>query len=133
MSARLLTSDERDCLLQLARQSITNSVTGRRMPPLDLGCVPPRLREPGVTFVTLTIDGELRGCVGALEAYQSIAEDAWEHAEAAALHDFRFPPVAECELSSIHIEISSLTRPEPLAYSGPQQLLERVRPGIDGY
>jgi len=119
-------------LLQLARQSITRSVTGRRLPPLDLECVPPRLRQPGVTFVTLTVDGELRGCVGALEAYQSIAEDVWEHAEAAARHDFRFPPVAECELPGIHIEISSLTQPEPVDYASAQDLLETLRPGVDG-
>jgi AmmeMemoRadiSam system protein A len=90
------------------------------------------LREPGATFVTLTKDGELRGCVGALEAYQSVVEDVVEHTEAAAFHDFRFPPVRESELPHIRIEISRLTPPVPLEYTTPDDLLEKLCPGVDG-
>ncbi len=132
MKPEPLTKDERDCLLQLARQSLTRGVTGGDIPGIDLQSLPPRLRQPGATFVTLTEEGQLRGCIGALDAYQSIAEDVCEHAEAAALRDYRFPPVSSCELEDIHIEISYLTPPELLAYDNAEDLIRRLRPGIDG-
>lgn len=123
---------ERDYLLQLARQSIANRVSGQRLPGLQPVEVPERLQRPGATFVTLTIDGELRGCVGALEAYQPLVDDVWEHAEAAAFHDYRFPPLQSCELPLIRIEISYLTEPELLEYEDPNELCAKLRPDIDG-
>jgi len=128
----LLTSDERENLLRLARQALEDGVNGRIPPPLDLERLPASLSQPGVTFVTLTIQGELRGCIGALEAYQPLAEDVREHAVAAALYDYRFPPVHPAELPYIHIEISRLTQPQPLVYERPLELSERLHPGIDG-
>jgi AmmeMemoRadiSam system protein A len=82
--------------------------------------------------VTLTSRGYLRGCVGALEAYQSLAEDVCEHAVAAAFQDYRFPPVQARELKDIEIEISYLTQPEPLKYENPDALPKLLRPNIDG-
>lgn len=66
-----LSPDERRILLGLARQAIEDAVLDRPITPLDLESLPEALRQPGVTFVTLTIHGGLRGCIGALEAYQS--------------------------------------------------------------
>jgi AmmeMemoRadiSam system protein A len=80
----------------------------------------------------LTIHGELRGCIGALEAYQPLSEDVREHAIAAALKDPRFPPVSENELSRIHIEVSRLTSPTALEYANSDDLLKKLRPHIDG-
>ena len=128
----LLTPDERKLLLALARQALVEGVSGLRLLPLDLQSLPEALRLPGATFVTLTKQGELRGCVGALEAYQPLAEDAREHAVAAALQDFRFPPVAPDEVADLEIEISRLTAPEPLEYQDAQQLIKALRPGVDG-
>jgi hypothetical protein len=99
---------------------------------LDLFLYPERLRAFGVTFVTLTRKGNLRGCIGALEAYQPLAEDVREHAIAAALSDYRFPPVREDELDELEIEISRLTPPRPLIYQKPEELLSVLRPHIDG-
>jgi AmmeMemoRadiSam system protein A len=82
--------------------------------------------------VTLTLDGQLRGCIGSLEPYQPLAEDVREHAIAAALRDPRFPPVTENELSGIRIEISRLTRPVPLAYQDANDLLSRLHPHVHG-
>jgi AmmeMemoRadiSam system protein A len=127
-----LTPEEHSLLLAQARLSIESGVRTIPLEPLRLEDFPPRLRQPGVTFVTLTIDGKLRGCVGALEAYQPLVEDVREHALAAALEDFRFPPVRPDELQSILIEISRLTVPQPLDYDDPDDLLNKLHPGIDG-
>lgn len=132
MPADKLTSDEKNILLRLAREALESGVKGEALPPLDLGTLPPRLQAQGASFITLTIRGNLRGCIGALEPYQPLAEDVREHAVAAALSDFRFPPVRPDELPDIHIEVSRLTVPEPLAYTSPEDLLVKLRPGTDG-
>ena len=127
-----LTLDERSILLKLARQAIEAVVCGEPYPKLELKDLSPRLTEPGVSFVTLTREGELRGCIGALEPRVSLAEDVQEHAVAAALQDYRFAPVQLEELSSIEIEISRLTPQRKLEYNQPEELLMLLRPGIDG-
>ncbi len=127
-----LTPEERSILLKLARQALEEGVHGKSLSPLDLNTLPPRLRERGASFVTLTREGQLRGCVGTLEAYQPLAEDVREHAIAAALNDPRFPPVTPEEVPHLHIEISYLTPPQPLEYTSPEELLTLLRPGIDG-
>ena len=127
-----LTPDEKKTLLVLARQALELSVRGEDLPPLDFQSMSPALRAPGVSFVTLTIDGELRGCIGALDAYQSLAEDVREHTIAAARDDYRFPPVQTAELGRIRLEVSRLTAPAPLEYASPSDLLDKLRPHVDG-
>jgi uncharacterized protein len=105
-----LTLEEQKILLRLARESMERGVRGEPLPPLDESSLTARLREEGSSFITLTSHGELRGCIGALEPHQSLAEDVREHAVAAALRDPRFPPVREEELDGIQIEVSRLTR-----------------------
>ncbi len=127
-----LTLEEKHILLRLAREALEKGVRGEKLPPLDWEHLPAILRAPGASFVTLTKYGELRGCIGTLEARQPLAEDVREHALAAALNDYRFPPVEIQELSEIEIEISILTEPVRLEYSTPQELIAKLRPGIDG-
>ncbi len=127
-----LTQEERRILLNLARQSLEQAVRGQRPKPLDLATLPERLRQPAATFVTLTRQGALRGCIGGLQAEMPLADDVREHAVAAALDDYRFPPVQPEELPQIEIEVSILTDPQPLPYTSPQDLIARLRPGIDG-
>ncbi len=127
-----LTPEEKRKLLKLAREALEMGVRGHRMTPLDLDSLPPTLREPGASFVTLTKNGQLRGCIGTLEARLPLAEDVREHAVAAGLDDYRFPPVSPRELDEIEIEISCLTAPQPLEYTTPEELLRALRPGIDG-
>jgi AmmeMemoRadiSam system protein A len=127
-----LTDEEKQTLLRLARQAIEQAVRGRGLSPADPACLTPRLRAPGVTFVTLTIAGELRGCVGALDAYQPLFEDVREHAVGSALQDFRFAPLREDELGGVQIEVSRLTAPVPLEYGSAQDLLVKLRPHVDG-
>ena len=127
-----LTNEEKQTLLRLARQALELGVRGEKLPPLDLATLSLHLRADGASFVTLTNRGNLRGCIGALEAYQPLAEDVREHAVAAALNDYRFPPVQTDELGGIHIEVSRLTAPVPLEYSSPEDLLAKLRPHVDG-
>lgn len=133
MSAEPLTQEERRLLLELARRSIEMAVRGDeiRLPALETLSL--HLRETGVCFVTLTQpDGELRGCIGGLEATQPLALDVCEHAVAAARDDYRFLPVRADELAELHIEISRLTKPQRLEYEEPAQLPGLLCPHEDG-
>lgn len=132
MTEAKLTDDEKRTLLCLARQAIESGVRGEKLLPLDIPSLPPRLQECGSSFVTLTIHGDLRGCIGSLEPYQSLVEDVREHAIAAALHDYRFPAVCPEELLQVQLEISCLTVPTALEYCSPEDLLSKLRPGVDG-
>lgn len=127
-----LSFEEQQTLLRMAREAMECGVRGRNLRPLDGNALSGHLREEGASFVTLTIRGELRGCIGTLEAHQPLADDVREHAIAAALEDPRFPPVREEELSRVQIEVSRLTRPVLLEYSDTADLLSKLRPHVDG-
>ncbi len=127
-----LSPEDKQVLLRLARDAMRHGVLGHSMPVLQMEALSPALRADGASFVTLTIGGQLRGCIGALEPYQPLAKDVLEHAVAAALEDPRFPPVTRDEIDQIEIEISRLTFPHNLDYRDPEDLLSRLRPHIDG-
>jgi AmmeMemoRadiSam system protein A len=127
-----LTVEEKQTLLDVARHALECGVRGEPLPPTIDNRLTKKLKAVGASFVTLTINGNLRGCIGALEPYQSLVEDVREHTVAAALEDFRFPRVQENELASIQIEISRLTIPIALKYTDGNDLLTRLHPGIDG-
>ncbi|MBI4733187.1 MAG: AmmeMemoRadiSam system protein A [Chloroflexi bacterium] len=128
----LLTPEEKQILLWLARQSIETAVRRQPAPALDATFMTETLHADGASFVTLTKHGALRGCIGALEPYHSLAADVREHAAAAALEDYRFPNVQESELVEIEVEISRLTVPVPLKYRDADDLLAKLHPGVDG-
>ncbi len=127
-----LSAGERKFLLEIARETMESAVTGKQLPQKDPGSISERCRQDGASFVTLTIEGDLRGCIGTLEAFQPLYLDVQEHAVQAALEDHRFPPVSREELPLISIEISHLTAPVPLAYFSPQELAKRLNPHVDG-
>jgi AmmeMemoRadiSam system protein A len=131
-SIDLLSNEEKIILLHLAREALSLGVNGQSLPPLDNQVIPSRLLQPGATFVTLTKKGELRGCIGSLEASRPLAEDIRVHAVAAALEDYRFPRVHPEEVSQIMIEISRLTTPQLVEYQNENELISQIRPGIDG-
>ncbi len=90
------------------------------------------LAEPGATFVTLTQHGQLRGCIGSLEAQRPLVIDVAENAIAAAFRDPRFPPLEKDELPRTRVEVSLLTAAEPFPVASEADALSRLRPGIDG-
>jgi len=132
MPDNLLSATERTILLTTARDAITRAANHQALTPPSHQGVPSALLQEGASFVTLTIDGDLRGCIGALEAYQPLLDDVWEHAIAAAMEDYRFRPVQPYELSRIRIEISRLTAPVKLDYKGSDDLLSKLQPNVDG-
>lgn len=88
-------------------------------------------RKRGV-FVTLHKKGQLRGCIGFLDAREPVVEAVRLNALNAAFHDPRFSPLKPSELAEIDIEVSVLTEPEVLEYADAQDLLKKLRPGVDG-
>ncbi len=127
-----LPDKDREILLQIARQAIEAAANNVNLQPLDLQSLSPRLRQPGVSFVTLYNGDQLRGCIGGLTPEQPLAEDVRAHAAAAATKDFRFPPVQRKEIHQLRIEISVLSNPEPLEYQDANDLIRQLRPGEDG-
>jgi len=90
------------------------------------------LMEERATFVTLTLNGNLRGCIGMLEACRPLAEDVAENAVSAAFRDPRFPPLLRAEFDDLKISISVLSPPEEMTFSSEADLLSQIRPGTDG-
>jgi AmmeMemoRadiSam system protein A len=90
------------------------------------------LHDWGASFVTLTQEGKLRGCIGSLHAYRSLLDDVKANAVAAALHDPRFAPLALDELDYTQIEISLLSALQVMKISGENDAIAQLRPGIDG-
>lgn len=119
-------------LLDLARESIAHGLRTGRPLKVDPSAYPEPLRGNAATFVTLTRDGELRGCIGTLEAYQPLVVDVAEHAYAAAFRDPRFAALTEAEFPRLRLSISILSAPEPMSFEDEADLLRQLRPGVDG-
>jgi AmmeMemoRadiSam system protein A len=128
------TPDERAELLLLARRTLEAITAGEQMPVPDLDALSPALTEPLACFVTLRrrVDDSLRGCTGTLVARRPLAQEVVAMTVQTAQHDPRFTPVLTAEVPDLHIEISVLTPPEPLHFDGPDDLLRKLRPGVDG-
>lgn len=90
------------------------------------------LEDPGATFVTLTLRGQLRGCIGTLSAHRTLAVDVRSNAVAAAFRDPRFPPLSRAEFSSTRIEVSLLATPVPMQVGDESDALAQLRPARDG-
>ncbi|MCL2736014.1 MAG: AmmeMemoRadiSam system protein A [Propionibacteriaceae bacterium] len=100
--------------------------------PEPAGPAPEWLASPGASFVTLRIDGELRGCIGSLAAYRSLDEDVRGNAVAAAFQDPRFPPLSAREFRDVSVEVSVLSEPVPMPVTTKEDLLSSLRVGVDG-
>ncbi|MDR1994270.1 AmmeMemoRadiSam system protein A [Azonexus sp.] len=115
-------------LLRLARNAIGESFGVAPQPVAER----PEWRQPGASFVTLTRRGELRGCIGSLEAWRLLAEDVAANARAAAFRDPRFAPLTAGELAGIRIEVSLLTPAQLLPWHDEADALAQLQPHIDG-
>ncbi|MDP1524194.1 MAG: AmmeMemoRadiSam system protein A [Rhodocyclaceae bacterium] len=92
----------------------------------------PALAQPGATFVTLTQQGSLRGCIGSLEAWRPLDQDVRANAQSAACRDPRFAPLSAAELAHTRVEVSLLTPAVPMPVADEADALRQMRPGIDG-
>lgn len=119
-------------MLDVALQSIRHGLDKASPLKVSAGDYDYELRELRSTFVTLNRQGDLRGCIGHLEATLPLVEDVAENAFSAAFKDPRFPPLSAYELDDLEIHISVLTPPEVLACESEADLLARLRPNTDG-
>jgi AmmeMemoRadiSam system protein A len=126
-----LSSQDRKRLLQIARSSIAAEL-GETEPADRPPSPSPPLQQPQGCFVTLQKSGALRGCIGTLEPKTPLIDAVAENAKNAAFHDPRFSPLTKEELGSVDIEISRLTVPVKLEFGSPEELLERLKPGVHG-
>jgi len=121
-------TDLGSALIALARGAIGERLGHDRAAPVGHEA----LDDPGATFVTLTQQGRLRGCIGSLEAHRPLGQDVRENALAAAFRDPRFAPLAVEEFEITRVEVSLLTAPEPLVFADEADFMAQLRPGIDG-
>jgi len=129
----VLTNQQGQTLVRLARQEIERhlGVTSDH-PVAGAELADPVLQQKSGVFVTLHKRGALRGCIGSLAAVEPIVEGIRRNALNAAFYDYRFAPLTTAELPELHVEVSVLTEPKPLAYRNTDELLHLLRPGIDG-
>jgi len=127
-----LTPEQGRALAGVARSAVERGVAERRPWLPDPEAYAPALRRPGASFVTLQVAGVLRGCLGSLEAQRALVVDVASHAFSAAFHDPRFPPLEASELPALGVHVSVLAPPEPLEVACEEELLARLRPGVDG-
>jgi hypothetical protein len=125
------TPQERQFLLELARKSVAAAVTGSEAPKED-AAVLEKFRARQACFVTLTEKGNLRGCIGSIFPEEPLYQAMIRRARSAATEDPRFSAVRADELKEIQVEVSVLSVPKRLAFTSPQDLLAKLRPGIDG-
>ena len=125
---------ERKLLLDLARRTLTCVVTNPGLSGFEVNArgMPPKLSETKACFVTLTENGELRGCIGHISPQEPLYQAVVDNARNAAIRDPRFLPVQPGEAGKIKIEISVLTEPKPLPFTSPEDLLAKLQPGKDG-
>lgn len=119
----ILSDDEKNDLLKIARQTIETFLKTRQVPQFEISS---RLKEPGAAFVTLEKQGQLRGCIGLTEAVRPLYETVSYCAVQAAVADPRFPAVTTGELDDLHIEISVLTPLQKVSS------LDEIKVGRDG-
>jgi len=127
-----LSEDEGKYLLGVARETIKNRLSNMEEPQIDRKEIPEKFQERLCTFVTVTIEDNLRGCIGHIIPRESLIEGIKENAINAAFKDPRFHPLTKEEFDRIEIEISILTSPQELDYVDAEDLLKKLRPGIDG-
>jgi len=121
-SSQTLTKTNFASLLQVARQAISDYLADGIAKPPSLNNYPAPLREFGACFVTLTVAGELQGCLGTLEARTPLVLEVYNKAFASSHQDHRFTPLIAEQLGQLCIEISVLTKPVPLTLGAETDL-----------
>ena len=131
-----LSPEKGQVLVKLARHTLSEHFS-KQIPQEEIDSLNAALTDPCFTsacgtFVTLTIDGKLRGCIGNLTSDESLVSGVRRNAINAALHDPRFSSLSLSELDLVSIEVSILSEPQPLHYRNAADLLKKIRPNIDG-
>jgi AmmeMemoRadiSam system protein A len=130
MSIAEIVAEDRRFLLELARATLIRSTA--KLPPPQVKVTSEALKSWRACFVTLTLNGELRGCVGQLIPQRPLFEAVIENVQRAASRDPRFPPLQPGELENIKIEITVVTEPQGLSFATPEELLGLLQPHEHG-
>lgn len=123
---------DRQRLIQVAREAVLRSLEKPGQYQIDPAHFPDHLKAERATFVTLNIDGKLRGCIGSLNAHRPLMLDVASNAQSAAFKDPRFSPLTMAEYMKTDFHISVLSPPVDSPVESREALIERLRPGIDG-
>ena len=118
--------------LTIAREAILSAFENSQIDTNALLRAYPDLAQPYATFVTLTLHGKLRGCIGSLIAHRPLIEDLISNATSAAFRDPRFSPLTPEEFLEIRIEVSLLTPPKRVEYASKEELKRVIHPLVDG-
>ena len=121
-----------DQLIDLADGVIVEGLHGRRAPVPDLSALHPDLHQRLGAFVTLTVRGELNGCIGSIEGEEPLGGAVARHAWSAAFADPRLPPLRRSDYPQLEIEVSVLSPLSPLPADSRGDLFGALRPGVDG-
>lgn len=121
------TEEEREFMLNLARESAEEYLKKGKTMELNEKEVPERLKENKACFVTFTENNQLRGCIGHILPQKPLYECIIENSINAAIKDTRFSPVIYDEMKNIRIDISILSVPVKLEYSNPEELLSKLK------
>jgi AmmeMemoRadiSam system protein A len=131
-----LSPEQGQLLVKLARHTLlehfAKQIPQKEIDSLNTALADPRFNSSCGTFVTLTIGGQLRGCIGNLKSDESLVCGVRRNAINAALHAPRFSPLSPAELERVSIEVSILSEPQPLHYREASDLLQKLRPHVDG-
>jgi uncharacterized protein len=127
-----LSPQDRNTLLKIAREAIAPGIAGARKADPEPERYSQRLRKLGAAFVTLNLEGDLRGCIGSLTARRALVVEVASVAHSAAFDDPRFAPLSAAEFPLVNISISVLSPAQPLRFCSESDLLAKLRPGIDG-
>jgi len=128
----MVTKTDGKKLIELARQSISSRFLGLSTDSSTPDELVKKFSTPQGGFVTLTIAGELRGCIGFVEPVFPLYLTILRAAQAAAFDDPRFPPLQKEEFKDVKIEISVLTVPELMAADKAEDYLKMIKIGEDG-
>lgn len=123
---------EKNILLTIAKKSIFNGLKNGEPLSVDLMKYSETLRQIRAVFVTLEIEKHLQGCIGTLQALEPLVQATAHYAFEAAFKDPRFPPVTSLEAEKLEIALSVLNPAEPMIFASEQDLIEQLRPNIDG-
>lgn len=118
--------------LMIAREAILSAFQNSQLDVEGLIRNYPELSHHGATFVTLSENNQLRGCIGSLIAHRTLIDDLISNARSAAFRDPRFAPLSPEEIDQIRIEVSLLTPPQKIEYSSVDELRTIIRPHVDG-
>jgi len=121
-------------MLTLAKHAIESSFPELKNSEFrEWNRIPSKLKKKRACFVTLMMNGQLRGCIGHILPVQTLYDDIIENAKAAAFDDPRFPPLEKEELDNLTIELSILTIPKPFSYHTNGELIAYLlkhKPGV---